>query len=231
MSRHNIPEKKKEDWLNSKWRPSMGWMYMCICLFDFMVAPILWTVIQAVFKGGITTQWQPLTLQGAGLFHVAMGAVIGISAHGRTQEKLGGANNGGLQGMTTPDGHPMGTTYMPPGMNPQQAGQMGGGYQPPMGSGGFGGGPAGGGFGGANGFGVNNSNTTTPGTVFSGGSAAFGAPAAGGFGSPPSGSYTPAPSWGTTTLEATPSSFNGTTQIATTASGKKIVPDSSQPLI
>jgi len=226
MSRHNIPEKKKEDWLNSKWRPSMGWMYMCICLFDFMVAPILWTVIQAVFKGGITTQWQPLTLQGAGLFHVAMGAVIGISAHGRTQEKLGGANNGGLQGMTTPDGHPMGTTYMPPGMNPQQAVQMGGGYQPPMG-----GGMGSGGFGGANGFGVNNGNTTTAASGFSGGGAAFGAPAAGGFGSPSGGFGSPAPASNFDNSGVGASAFGSTSPIATTASGKKIIPDFAQPLL
>jgi hypothetical protein len=43
------------------------------------------------------TQWNPLTLQGAGLFHIAMGAVLGLAAWGRTQEKLGGANNGGAQ--------------------------------------------------------------------------------------------------------------------------------------
>jgi hypothetical protein len=43
------------------------------------------------------TQWNPLTLQGAGLFHIAMGAVLGIAAFGRTQEKLNGANNGGAQ--------------------------------------------------------------------------------------------------------------------------------------
>jgi hypothetical protein len=55
-------------------------------------------------------QWQPLTLQGAGLFHMAMGAVLGLSAWGRTQEKLGGANNGGLapvsQSVTTTFGAP-----------------------------------------------------------------------------------------------------------------------------
>ena len=52
------------------------------------------------------TQWNPLTLQGAGLFHIAMGAVLGIAAFGRTQEKLNGANNGGAQtpssGVTAP---------------------------------------------------------------------------------------------------------------------------------
>jgi hypothetical protein len=46
------------------------------------------------------TQWNPLTLQGAGLFHIAMGAVLGIAAFGRTQEKLNGANNGGLNTST-----------------------------------------------------------------------------------------------------------------------------------
>jgi hypothetical protein len=77
------------DWINNKWRPAMGWMYMCLCMFDFMIAPILWSIIQALGNGGkVELQWQPLTLQGAGLFHVAMGAVLGISAYGRTKEKV-----------------------------------------------------------------------------------------------------------------------------------------------
>jgi hypothetical protein len=102
-------EKKKEDWMNSKWRPMMGWTYMITCIFDFVVAPILWSLTQSLFHGSVQTQWQPLTLQGAGLYHIAMGAVLGIAAYGRTQEKLGGANNGGLS--TPVNG---GTTYAPP---------------------------------------------------------------------------------------------------------------------
>jgi hypothetical protein len=90
-------EKKKEDWMNSKWRPRMGWMYMLVCTTDFVLFPILWSLIQAMAGGQVHSQWQPITLQGAGLFHIAMGAVLGIAAFGRTQEKLGGANNGGLQ--------------------------------------------------------------------------------------------------------------------------------------
>jgi hypothetical protein len=39
-------------------------------------------------KNVLFTQWNPLTLQGAGFFHIAMGAVLGISAYGRTQEKI-----------------------------------------------------------------------------------------------------------------------------------------------
>jgi hypothetical protein len=93
-------ESKKEDWMNSKWRPMMGWMYMVICTMDMVIFPVLWSLLQAVTHTAIT-QWNPLTLQGAGLFHIAMGAVLGIAAFGRTQEKLNGANNGGAQTPTT----------------------------------------------------------------------------------------------------------------------------------
>ena len=86
-------QKRKEDWMNSKWRPAMGWMYMIVCFFDFVLFPILWSLLQTISNGSVTTQWQPLTLQGAGLFHIAMGAVLGVAAYGRTQEKLGGAAN------------------------------------------------------------------------------------------------------------------------------------------
>lgn len=96
-------EKKKEDWMNSKWRPAMGWMYMLTCVTDFVIFPILWSLLQTVMKQPIT-QWQPLTLQGAGLFHIAMGAVLGIAAMGRTQEKLAGANNGGAGTTTSSSG-------------------------------------------------------------------------------------------------------------------------------
>ena len=102
-------EQKKEDWMNSKWRPMMGWMYMVVCMFDFVIAPVLWSLIQAIYKGGVNVQWQPLTLQGAGLFHLAMGGVLGVAAFGRTKEKLEGANNGGLQLPSN-----VGTTYHPP---------------------------------------------------------------------------------------------------------------------
>ena len=81
--------KKDEDWMQKKWRPAMGWMYMIICTLDMGIFPILWSVLQTV-QGQVVTQWQPLTLQGAGLFHLAMGAVLGIAAFGRTQEKLAG---------------------------------------------------------------------------------------------------------------------------------------------
>lgn len=83
-------DKAAEDWINKKWRPVMGWVYMLTCTMDFVVFPILWSLLQALSKGSVTSQWQPLTLQGAGLYHIAMGAVLGIAAYGRTKEKVEG---------------------------------------------------------------------------------------------------------------------------------------------
>ena len=112
-------EKKKEDWMNSKWRPMMGWMYMVVCTMDMVVFPVLWSLLQTMTHSPIT-QWNPLTLQGAGLFHIAMGAVLGIAAYGRTQEKMAGANNGGIAtpgtsspttGLSSPS--PMGSSFSP----------------------------------------------------------------------------------------------------------------------
>ena len=81
-------EEQKEHWMNTRWRPMMGWTYMGTCIADFVLFPILWSLLQAISHGSVQTQWQPLTLQGAGLYHIAMGAVLGIAAFGRTQEKL-----------------------------------------------------------------------------------------------------------------------------------------------
>ena len=78
------------NFINSKWRPMMAFIYMVTCATDFVVFPILWSVLQTVQGGQVTSQWSPLTLQGAGLYHIAMGAVLGLAAYGRSQEKIAG---------------------------------------------------------------------------------------------------------------------------------------------
>jgi hypothetical protein len=83
-------KKFREDWMNRKWRPAMGWTYMVICILDFAIFPIAWSILQAMQGGEVTSQWLPITLQGAGLFHVAMGAILGIAAWSRGKEKLAG---------------------------------------------------------------------------------------------------------------------------------------------
>ena len=83
-------DKDATDWINKKMRPMMGWIYMLTCTADFVIFPVLWSLLQALSHGSVTSQWQPLTLQGAGLYHIAMGAVLGIAAYGRTKEKVAG---------------------------------------------------------------------------------------------------------------------------------------------
>jgi hypothetical protein len=107
--------KKKEDWMNTKWRPMMGWMYMAVCVADFVVFPILWSMAQAIHGGQVNIQWQPITLQGAGLFHMAMGAILGIAVYGRTKEKL--EDKAG--GYSLPSN--VGATYTPPAAMGQPA--------------------------------------------------------------------------------------------------------------
>ena len=79
-----------ETWVNRKWRPAMGWSYMITCVCDFVLFPILWSILQAVSHGSVTSQWNPITLQGAGLYHVAMGGILGITAWWRSKEKIAG---------------------------------------------------------------------------------------------------------------------------------------------
>jgi hypothetical protein len=61
-------------------------------MMDMVIFPVAWSLLQTITHTPIT-QWNPLTLQGAGLFHLAMGAVLGIAAFGRTQEKIAGSAN------------------------------------------------------------------------------------------------------------------------------------------
>lgn len=65
----------------------MGWTYMVTCVMDFIVFPVAWNLLQASL-GQTITQWNPLTLQGAGLYHMAMGAVVGVTAWQRSREKM-----------------------------------------------------------------------------------------------------------------------------------------------
>lgn len=88
--------KKEDDWMTKKWRPMMAMMYMICCLCDFAIFPIMFTIVQfweTQAANDAFRQWVPITLQGGGLFHVAMGAVLGVSAYGRTQEKINGATS------------------------------------------------------------------------------------------------------------------------------------------
>ena len=105
----------------------MGWVYMVTCTCDFIIFPVGWSILQSVI-GANVTQWNPITLQGAGLYHLAMGAVLGVAAWSRGQEKMAGSSG--------PGGAPGGFGGAPGG---GFGGTPGGGYSGNTGSG-FGGG-------------------------------------------------------------------------------------------
>lgn len=65
----------------------MAFVYMIIVIFDFILGPIFWSIIQ-LYGGSVAIQWTPLTLISGGIFHAAMGAVLGISAFSRGREKI-----------------------------------------------------------------------------------------------------------------------------------------------
>lgn len=84
-----VGENGSDHWMNTKWRPFMAWKYAAVCIFDFIVAPILWGILQIILHVGAPIAWVPLTLQGAGLYHLAMGAILGVAAWTRSKEKMG----------------------------------------------------------------------------------------------------------------------------------------------
>ena len=79
---------KDDNWMQKYWRPLMALAYMAIILFDFIVFPIFWSLIQVYGSGSVAIQWNPMTLLSGGVFHAAMGAVLGITAWTRGQEKI-----------------------------------------------------------------------------------------------------------------------------------------------
>lgn len=82
-----------ETWFSKTWRPAMAWQYWFVCLCDFVFFP----VANAAFFGDTKSfhDWKPLTLQGGGLYHLSMGALLGVTSWQRSQEKITAMRSGG----------------------------------------------------------------------------------------------------------------------------------------
>ena len=111
----HCPEKHLEHGFKKFWRPLSAYVYLTICIFDFLGAP-MWLeqsnqavniaafeqiakfedkevqmkLIENMELGNRT--WAPLTIQGGGLFHLAFGAILGVSAFTRGKEKVAAIN-------------------------------------------------------------------------------------------------------------------------------------------
>lgn len=79
--------KKEDSWLKHYWRPAIAWQYFAVCLFDFLLAPIL-SALFAVWTDTPYVPWVPITLGEAGFYHMAMGAIVGVTAWTRGREKI-----------------------------------------------------------------------------------------------------------------------------------------------
>jgi len=116
MSHHNH-NSYKEQWWKEAWRPAAAAVYLIICLLDFGVMPLIYewinysmsnqslvdlalkftnptAQIEALHTLKLSRVWVPLTLQGNGMFHVAFGAILGVAAFTRGQEKVAWASVG-----------------------------------------------------------------------------------------------------------------------------------------
>jgi len=91
-------------------RHGAAYVFLIICMFDFVVMPIIYELndkldpVKAVELSlhfsdpasqnvGLTTlmnkrSWDPLTLKSGGMFFMAFGAILGIAAFSRGQEKF-----------------------------------------------------------------------------------------------------------------------------------------------
>ena len=109
------PDKNLEHGFKKFWRPIAAYVYLSICVFDFLGMPIYVSIANRqvnfeVFEEirkfeDVTVQtaiidkldvgkdaWVPLTLQGGGLFHISFGAIIGVAAFTRGKEKVAAIN-------------------------------------------------------------------------------------------------------------------------------------------
>lgn len=115
VKENHRPEKNLEHGFKKFWRPLAGYVYLIICIFDFLGAP-LWVeydnqqvnaeafaeirkfedptvqahAIERISLGA--REWNPLTLQGGAFFHLAFGAILGVAAFSRGKEKVAAIN-------------------------------------------------------------------------------------------------------------------------------------------
>lgn len=76
-----------EKWIQCTWRPLCAIVYLALCVWDFILAPIFFAWIQYNIGGNTLAQWQPLTMIGGGLIHLSFGGILGVSAWSRNIEK------------------------------------------------------------------------------------------------------------------------------------------------
>ena len=78
---------EKGTFMDKIWKPAFAVTYMLICLFDFIIGPVIYNVLQFLNPGQHLDMWQAVTLQGGGLFHMSAGAILGIAAFNKDKKE------------------------------------------------------------------------------------------------------------------------------------------------
>ena len=76
-----------DDFMTSRWRPISAYVYLFVCAFDFVIGPVMFTIFAGFTSTGLIV-WEPLTVQGGGLFHLSFLAILGVASWTRGQEKI-----------------------------------------------------------------------------------------------------------------------------------------------
>lgn len=77
----NLHDKVVNTWLKRDWKIIAGITYLTINVFDFILFPIMFAVVlPALHPGTPPLEWKPLTTSNGGLFHMAFGAILGVTA-------------------------------------------------------------------------------------------------------------------------------------------------------
>lgn len=115
---------KKTSWIANNWRPLSAMVYLLINLFDFVLAPVWYEAKRDKFADLVPivkdldptvqvhilqprSQWEPLTLQGGGTFHLSFGAILGAAAWTRGREKIEDSRNRSRSRSTDLDSDPI----------------------------------------------------------------------------------------------------------------------------
>lgn len=79
----------ESSWIKNFWRPCLAYSYAFVCLFDFVIAPILSGLFAYATHTPLVV-WVPITNQ---MYHTSMLAILTTSAYSRGQEKIAKIKN------------------------------------------------------------------------------------------------------------------------------------------
>lgn len=117
---------KISNWFRENWRSLAFLTYCTICVFDFIVMPVVYQIfnnavdpaallamvqqlkdpnVQLEFLRlyGTKTAWVPITMGAGGTFHLAFGGILTAAGWTRGNEKIAMINQGIGAASTTPD--------------------------------------------------------------------------------------------------------------------------------